>query len=149
MRRFTILLILLLSVLPKVLAQEGLSITPFFSQEFFEKPGITTVTVTGKKLKKTGIDIYRSLTVTGNPESSNLLEQAVKRDGAKAVSREVSFRDGKLHFGFYTLKPHDRMNRYILYLNRTEEGKRKTTLIYLEGTGDTNQIKKFLNKEDI
>ena len=138
MRRFTILLILLLSVLPKVLAQEGLSITPFFSQEFFEKPGITTVTVTGKKLKKTGIDIYRSLTVTGNPESSNLLEQA-----------EVSFRDGKLHFGFYTLKPHDRMNRYILYLNRTEEGKRKTTLIYLEGTGDTNQIKKFLNKEDI
>ena len=55
MRRITILIILVLSVLPKVLAQESLDISPFFSHDFFEKNGVTTLTVKGEKLKDTGI----------------------------------------------------------------------------------------------
>lgn len=149
MRRITILIILVLSVLPKVLAQESLDISPFFSHDFFEKNGVTTLTVKGEKLKDTGISTYRSITVTGNDEGSDQLAQAVKHDGAKALTREVSYRDGKLYFGFYVLKPHASLNRYILYLDRTEGEERKTTLIYLEGTADTQKIKKFLNKKDV
>ena len=149
MRRATILIIILLSVLPKVLSQENLNIAPFFSSEFFEKNGVSTLTVTGDNLKNTGIATYRSLTVTGNDEGSDQLSQAVKHDGATAQTREVSYRDGKLYFGFYVLKPRAALNRYLLYLDRNESGERKTTLIYLEGKGDTNKIKKFLNKKDL
>ena len=125
-------------------SQDGLDINKLFSAPFIDNDGVTYLNITGKQLDTYGMSLYRSISVTENPELSTTVEQAVKHDGTSAISREVSFKYGKLYFGFYTLTPIKGINRFILYLNLATEEKPKTTLIYLEGKCDETTIKKLL-----
>lgn len=129
-------------------AQEQLQIAEFFSQEFMQRSGTSGVTLSNKKLDKYGIRLYRSVSVTDDMEMSQKMEKAVKHDGKQASQREVIFREGRLHFGFYALPPQSGgkgLNRYMIYLDQNEEGKNKTTIIYLEGKAEPDKVQKFLN----
>lgn len=137
----------ILAALTEAVAQEGLNVETYFSQEFMSRPGVSGLNVSNKALDKAGISVYRSISVSDNPETVSDLEKAVKRDGAKAVNREVSYRDGKLHFGWYVMAPLNGNNRFLIYLNRTEAESNRATVIYIEGKGDTAKIKQFLNKK--
>ena len=70
----------------------------------------------------------------------------MRRDGADALSREVQFRDGRLFYGFYRLRRHNDLNRYIFFLNQLAAGGNKVILIYLEGSASPEQVKKMLKQ---
>jgi len=130
------------------IAQEGLSVNRFFTDNLQDKsPGtITSVVITGEQLAKHNLSVYRSVSVTGDEALTAQMERAVTHDGVKAKSREVSLKNGRLYFGFYTLTPAGKENRYLFYLDNTITGGNKTMIIYMQGTATQAQISEMIKR---
>lgn len=149
MKRITILIALMaLTVLP-VLAQDGLNINSLFDGRYKSNPYAAEYIVTGPAAWDIDLEIYHSLKVT-QKEQQDLVESLVNKDGATAVDKEVQLRNGKLYYGFYTLRKTKKgRNRYIFFLNQNlakKTPKNMVTLIYMEGKATPTQIKKLIRK---
>lgn len=143
--RIIVILICVVSTLP-VFAQEGLNINQFFTGEFMANPKVTSVEMNGKTLDWIGLKAYKSITVLDDAALADRIVQAVNKDGAKAKSKEVSYKEGQLYFGFYSMGGTRGNQRYILYLNRRPVGKEKTTTIYIQGDLSDKEVKELINK---
>ena len=78
------------------------------------------------------------------PEEAAKIEPLVTRDGAKAIDREVSYRDGGLYYGFYQLQCRGVKQCYLFYLNQNRAKGNKIIIIYLEGFASPDKIKSML-----
>ena len=140
------LMLLLAAAIPAA-AQEGLAVGALFDGRYRDIPDARETIISGGQLKKHKLSTYRSITLTdADNESADAIERAVRRDGADALSREVQFRDGRLFYGFYRLRRHNDLNRYIFFLNQLAAGGNKVILIYLEGSASPEQVKKMLKQ---
>ncbi|MDE6279320.1 MAG: hypothetical protein K2M05_05045, partial [Paramuribaculum sp.] len=59
-------------------------------------------------------------------------------------TKEVSYKNGQLYFGFYAMGGSENRKRYLFYLNRRAIGKRKSTLIYIEGNLSESEVKALI-----
>lgn len=143
MKRLILILMLVMGFL-RASAQEGLSIAPYFRQDFTKSGSVSSVTLSGNSASKFGLDLYRSVTVTDN-SLVNSIEKAVKTDGAKAYDKQTAYRKGRLHFGFYALKGKD-SNRFIVFLNSGTDADPKAMLIYMVGDVTVEEVKKMMQK---
>lgn len=144
MKRLIILTLLAVLSSVAVYARSNLYIDSFFENEIISQSGVSMISyhdwkIGGHKLKE-----YRSVTISGNKQLSERLRIAVTKDGANSVSKETSYKEGELYFGFYYLGGAEKRQRYILYLNRRPAGEEKSTLIYLEGDVDTRFVRDML-----
>lgn len=140
-----IIMIAMLALWLSAIAQDGMNISPFFAETYSQHPYVSTVTISGDKLKKSDLSLYRSVTVTDSNEAAKLAN-AVWTDGLQARQKEIAFVNGKLNFGFYTLKSNGKTNRYMLFLNNFNNGGDKALIIYMEGRASTSQINEMLAK---
>lgn len=149
MNRFLTMLTLILVASLSAIAQQKLAIMPLLDNATSTNPSaeIASVEVSGKQLKPHNLSIYKSLSVSGDAALAEKMERAVMHDGTSAESREVSLRDGRLYFGFYTMPPAGNENRYIFYLNATLAGGSKTTIIYMQGKAGEASIRKMIKKQ--
>ena len=149
MRHLILILMIICSSLARADAQTGLAIERFFDDGLTHAPGadVTAVDITGSKLKAYDLSIYRSVSVTDDESLTAKIERAVAHDGAKALSREVSLKSGRLYFGFYILPSVNHENRFIFYLNSTLSGGKKVILIYMQGKASQQQIQKMLDQK--
>lgn len=134
----------LAGVLPS-LADGKLNIDGFFSTKYASNPKVTVIDVSTDN-PGYNITAYRSISVTGDRELADKIAAAVIKDGSRAKSKEVSFKEGMLYYGFYSMGGTREHRRYILYLNRRPTGKEKTTLVYIEADMDEAAVKKLINK---
>lgn len=125
-------------------AQDRLNIGALFDGRYHDEPKASETQISGAKLEKYSLSLYRSLTLADMPEAADVIEPLVVKDGAGAVDREVSYRDGGLYYGFYQLKPRNGCQRYLFYLNQNRNKGNKIILIYLEGTASREKIKQML-----
>lgn len=126
-------------------AQKGLNINNLFDGRYTDNDRVAETYVEGGSLADYNVDLYHSLTLTGDPDEAAAIEALVKRDGAKAVNREVAYRDGGLYYAFYELTPRNIIaNRYIFYLNQHRGSGNKIILIYIEGAASREKIKTML-----
>lgn len=151
MKRKTILLIsaFLIAISPlAALSQTGLNINRIFTDSFRGKKGVTETVLNHKKLKsKYNLSLYHSLTITGHPDLASEIEPLLTADGAKAKSKEVRYKSGRLYYCLYGLNStRAGQSRYILYLNGHLNGDNKIILLYLEGMATIEEGKKMLNK---
>lgn len=146
MTRWITLILLCVAATVSVRAQEGLEVAPFFSDAYASNGKVTMVTMSGDQLGGSGISRFRSISVSGDPELSDMIEKAVRKDGISAGYKETSYKEGKLHFGFYSLGGKGARRRYLLYLNRTQ-GSGKTTLVYIRGDLSPEEVKKMIVKK--
>lgn len=126
------------------MAQKGLSIAGFFQDAYASNPDVTMISLSGRQIEKNGLKIYKSLSVSGNNEIADHIAKAVRKDGSHAKSKEVSYNNGQLYFGFYFVGGSGTERQYILFLDRRAVGKDKTTLIFIKGDIDTEGIKKLI-----
>lgn len=148
MKRWVLLIILCLGSVASVWAQNGLDVGRFFTDAYTANGKVTMVSMSGEQLAGTGLRKFRSMSVSGDAALSGEIEKAVRKDGAKAAYKETSFKDGRLHFGFYSLGGKDATRQYILYLNRQGEGGAgKTTLVYIQGNLSADEVKKMIVKK--
>lgn len=154
MKRTIIIIILTLGTLA-MRAQSGLNVNALFDGQIKQSPSATEILVEGSKAKEIGLDLYRSLTVTDLAQA-RVIETAVIHDGAKAKSKEVEYRAGKLYYGFYelgvvnpqTAEKHAHF-RYMFYLNRSlanQKPQNRVTIIYMESRHDAAYIKRLIKK---
>lgn len=132
------------------MAQQGLKINRLFDGHFKNSPNVTEIIVTGKKAGELGLSVYHSLATT-DQDKGELIESLVVKDGAHAVEKDVEYRNGQLYYGFYTLRAptKKRDGQYLFFLNQRlarKSPKNVVTLIYMEGKGDSEQIKKLIRK---
>lgn len=139
-KRLIIIITAIITVL-SCSAQNGLEINSLFDGALRDNPAVDeTVINRSNRLKQYNLNIYRGITVTDCPEITDKIEKLVIIDGEKALEREVLYKNGKLNYGFYILKPVNKHNRYIFYLNQHPTGGNKTLLIYLEGKAPKDKI---------
>lgn len=122
----------------------NLNIDKFFSSRYSSNPKVTVIDVSNHNYSEK-IRTYRSISVTGDKVLADKIAEAVAKDGSHAASKEVSYKDGMLYYGFFSMGGAGRNRRYILYLNRRPTGKEKTTLVYIEADMDEAAVKKMIN----
>ncbi len=125
-------------------AQEGLSVAPFFTEAYSANRKLTSVTITGDRCGKMGLTVYKSITVSDDVPLADKIRRAVAKDGAAAKSKEVSYREGQLYFGLYSMGGKEKGRRYLIFLNRRPAGTEKTTLIFIEGDVSEEMVKKLI-----
>lgn len=125
-------------------AQSGLNVAPYLSDKFTDNPDVTYVSLSGNQLSAAGLSAYKSISETADDELGAAILNAVTKDGASAVTKEVSYKNGQLYFGFYSMGGTAKKKRYLFYLNRRAIGKRKSTLIYIEGNLSEKEVKALI-----
>ncbi len=148
MKRITIIILTCLLTTIAAMAQTGLNINRLFDGRYKKASGATEIIVTGVQAREIGLTVYHSLSVT-DKNQAELVEGLVVKDGAKAVDKEVEYRNGQLYYGFYTMPKQKHSNRYIFFLNQNlarKSPKNVVTLIYMEGFANQDEIKKLIRK---
>ncbi|MDE6303343.1 MAG: hypothetical protein K2M01_00835 [Paramuribaculum sp.] len=144
MRKLLIVITIILLSVAGVSAQNGLNVAPYLSGKFTDNPGVTYVNLSGKQLSAAGLSVYKSISETADDELAADILNAVNKDGASAQTKEVSYKNGQLYFGFYAMGGSENRKRYLFYLNRRAIGKRKSTLIYIEGNLSESEVKALI-----
>lgn len=125
-------------------AQTGLNVDALFDGRYRDNKSAVETIIKGEQLRKYDLSTYHSLTLADMPEAAAEIEQLVEKDGARAISREVSYRQGHLYYGFYQLPPYKGLSRHLFYLNQNLNKGNKIMLIYLDGIATTEFVKKLL-----
>ena len=126
---------------------KSLNVARFFTEEIASLPSVTLVRITGDHAKWKDFERYASISVKGDDALADRLAAAVKKDGANAESKETSYRNGRLYFGFYSLGSKNDERRYLFYLDRRPAGGDKTTLIFISGDLSPEDVKKIINNK--
>lgn len=144
MRKLLVIIAILLLSVTGVSAQNGLNVAPYLSGKFTDNSGVTYVNLSGNQLSVSGLTVYKSFSETADDKLAADILNAVVKDGASAQTKEVSYKNGQLYFGFYALGGSGKTKRYLFYLNRRAIGKRKSTLIYIEGNLSESEVKALI-----
>lgn len=136
-------------VISTVSAQDkSLSISTFFGEKVAASPGVTIVKMKGNPSGWRGVSYLSSISIVANDSLADRLSEAVRKDGAKAKSKETSLKEGKLYFGFYSLTPKAGEDRYLFFLDKRPSGQEKTTLIYISGELTEEEVKRNINNKN-
>ena len=90
--------------LPAV-AQDGLGVQQLFDARFKSNANSTVVYMKGRAIREYGLTLFRSITLPGSSSDVRVVEEVVKKDATKALSKEVAFKKGRLYYGFYAFRP--------------------------------------------
>ena len=143
MSQILLLFTLLAIAFGQAAAQTGLNIDSAFDGRFRSSPDAVETEISGKTLKNSALDIYRSITLT-EPALTSEIEALVLKDGAAAETRQVRYIEGRLYYAYYIFKPVDNYRRYLFFINGFLKGGKKMTLIYMAGEATPEQINKLI-----
>lgn len=138
--------IMLLAIASTAWPQDGLQVNSLFDGRYRDNPAATETILSGPALSDYELKRYHGLTLTGTPDAADRIEPLVTRDGSTAINREVSYRSGRLYYGFYQLPQLNGLNRYLFYINQHvgKSGGNNIVIIYLEGKARRETIMKML-----
>ncbi len=133
-----------------VFAQTSLQVNKLFDGRYRKLPNAVEIVVTGEMANKLKLNVFRSLSLSEDKSVEQEIERLVVKDGAKALDKEVEYREGNLYYGFYRFKSEKKaMNRYVFYLNQAYASKNpvnKVTVIYMESRESADYIKSLIKK---
>lgn len=144
MRKYILLLVLSLSL--TAMAQSGLKVSKLFDGKYAKQSDAVVAYITGEALGGYNLTLYRSISLTCDATDAAEIEKWVVSDGAKAIDKETVLRGGSLRYGFFALQPRS-VNRYLFFVGKEADkgsGKRKITVVYIEGEASQEQIKKLI-----
>lgn len=120
-------------------AQGGLEINKIFNGTYASDPNVTETLISGKNkfLKSHKLTILATFKGPAATYQSRI-EPLVLADGASAIGKNVRYKDGKLYFALFALRPisvgNEKRNRYIYYLNNAVNKGSSVMVVYLEGS---------------
>lgn len=79
-----------------------------------------------------------------------IIQPLVLADGAQAIGRNVRYKDGKLQYAFFMLKPVTvdgrKHNRYLYYIYNAKPASPTVMVIYFDGVLSKAQAESFVKK---
>lgn len=149
MKRLLATLIVMLGIIAGASAQKGLEINKVFGGKYVSDPSVTETLMSGEQKflrshRLTTLATFRGASKTYAP----ILQPLVLADGTNAIGRNVRYRDGKLQYAFFILKPVEtggkKINRYLYYLNNENSKRPSAMLIYFDGSLSRSQAESLI-----
>lgn len=140
-RLLTTIIFSLLAATP-LFARGNLNVDSFFTKTITPETNVSVIQISDNNVDGHHVKVLKILSVKDCESLTDLIEQAVVKDGVNALSKEVSLKDGRLVFGFYNLGGKNSEKTYILF--RNDKSKSKATLILIEGDLTEKDVKKML-----
>lgn len=149
MKRLLATLIVMLGIIAGASAQKGLEINKVFGGKYVSDPSVTETLMSGEQKflrshRLTTLATFRGASKTYAP----ILQPLVLADGNNAIGRNVRYRDGKLQYAFFILKPTEangkKINRYLYYLNNENSKRPSAMLIYFDGSLSRSQAESLI-----
>lgn len=139
MKRSLITFMLMLTVTAMAFAQQDLEINKIFNGKYAGDPKVTETMISGNHrfLKSQKLETF--YTFKGPADRYvPIVEPLVLADGAKSVGRNIRYKEGKLHYAFFMLRPitegGKKINRYLYYLNNEPQKGSNIMVLYFEGS---------------
>lgn len=130
-------------------AQTGLEINRIFNGTFSSDPKVTETYMSGnnKFLKSHKLTVFATFKAPADTYQAKV-ERMVLSDGAGATGKQVRYKDGKLYFALFILKPltegNHKLNRYLYYLNTAADKGSSILVVYLEGRLSEQEVSELI-----
>lgn len=139
MKRILLITITLIAAVLSASAQSDLQIGRVFGGKYGSDPSVTETMMSGEQRFLRSNRLANFATFKGDAKTyAPIIQPLVLADGAKAIGRNVRYKDGKLQYAFFILKPiisdGRKLNRYLYYITSTKEKKSTVMLIYFDGS---------------
>jgi len=145
-KKYLILTLLVgFGIVPALQAQNDLQISRVFDQ-YGEKKGVVMVELTDEMLEGYDFSLFKSITITNNPQAADFIRNCLVKDeaGAKKVKQVVS--NGIPTSIYLQLPRKNELYRLILF-NESFKPEQKITLIYIESKNDSEDVLKLILKK--
>lgn len=137
---------LLLAISSFTRAQTDLEIRKVFD-EYGKKKGAVMVELNGSVLDEYNFKTFKSITLSNLPAAGDFIRKCLAKDEAGAKKVKQVLTNGKATAIILQLAQKNNLNRIILF-NESNSTAPKTTLIYIETDGNTdNALKHILKKK--
>ncbi len=138
-KRLLLTPLLLIAFVLTAAAQKGLNINEIFNGKYASDPKVTETIISGTHKFLKSHDLTVLATFKGPAATyQQLVERLVLADSAQAIGKNVRYKDGKLYFALFILKPitdgDTKLNRYLYYLNNATNNNSNVLVVYLEGS---------------
>lgn len=139
MKRILLITITLIAAVLGASAQSDLQIGRVFGGKYGSDPSVTETMMSGEQRFLRSNRLANFATFKGDAKTyAPIIQPLVLADGANAIGRNVRYKDGKLQYAFFILKPiiadGRKLNRYLYYITSTKEKKSTVMLIYFDGS---------------
>ena len=149
MKRIVIVLFVLLASIPRLSAQEGLSVEGLFEGEIIPRTGMKQTFIRGASLQPYKLDVFKSISFTVDSQTFQTVEQLVLQDAEAARDKNMDMRGGHLTYAVLSLpQATNGSNRFLCFQAREERGKWLVTLVYLRGQAAIGDLNKMFNKRN-
>lgn len=138
MKRSFIAFMLVLTLSAMASAQTGLEIGQIFNGRYAGDPTVTETMMSGNHqfLRRHDLNVFATFKGPSSKYAS-IIEPMVLADGAKSVGRNIRYKEGKLHYAFFMLRPitegGEKVNRFLYYLNNAPQKGSNMMVVYFEG----------------
>lgn len=140
-----------------VSAQSDLHIGRVFGGKYGSDPSVTETMMSGEQRFLRSNRLANFATFKGDAETyASIIQPLVLADGANAIGRNVRYKDGKLQYAFFMLKPTTesgrKLNRYLYYVTTSKyhtDSKKSTSyvmVIYFDGQLTRQQADALIRK---
>lgn len=151
MKRILLTTLVMLLVSVGAMAQSGLQINRIFGGKYGNDPSVTETMMSGEQRFLRNNHLSNFATFKGSAKTyASIIQPLVLADGAQAVGRNVRYKDGKLQYAFFMLKPSSvngrKLNRYLYYIYNTKPAEPVVMVIYFDGTLSRNQADLLVRK---
>lgn len=144
MKRSLITFMLMITVTAMAFAQQNLEINKIFNGKYAGDPKVTETMISGSHhfLKSHKLETFSTFKGPATKYAATV-EPLVLADGSKSLGRNIRYKDGKLHYAFFMLRPvteaGKKINRYLYYLNNEPQKGSNLMVLYLEGPLNQNE----------
>ena len=157
MKRILLTTLTLIAVILAASAQSDLHIGRIFGGKYGSDLSVSETMMSGEQRFLRSNRLANFATFKGDAKTyASIIQPLVLADGANAIGRNVRYKDGKLQYAFFMLKPTtgngSKLNRYLYYLtpSKYDTDSKKThyfvMVIYFDGQLTRQQADDLIKK---
>lgn len=125
--------------------QQNLEIQKLFRQ-YGKKTGVVMVELNNETIGDYKFSLFKSISITHNPEAADFARQCVEKDQSKADKVKQISVNGIVQAVYLEFARSGKYSRLILF-NEDRKETQKTTLIYIESEAEAEEVLKFILKK--
>ena len=142
---FLTLLAAVLTVSPKLYAQNDLQISKVF-EHYGKNKGVVMVELADEMLEDYDFALFKSITIKDDPSAAGFVRNCLAKDEEGAKKIKQVFANGIPTTIYLQLTRKGKYNRLVLF-NESSRPESKITLIYIETKSESEDVLKLLLKK--
>lgn len=147
MKKFILIILVLILTTGKALAQKGLNCNPVFQGKIVPSQLMIKTEVGGGRMSTYKLDYYHSVQFQAERATAMKVAGLVFSDSIDAERAETDKDEGLLTYALIELKPYRKIHRYLCYQARPVGMAWVITIIYLEGVATLEDLRSMFDQQ--